>query len=115
VQITVTDANPEPNSYKYAIRSTATCDSTVPDAEFTESFVSSTPIVFNTMDHNTKYLCFYAHDQAKNKAYRLLTNPINIDKIVPVFSPAVVNDIVSRKGTAITLTDVTAADGVGES
>ena len=40
VQITVTDANPEPNSYKYAIRSTATCDSTVPDAEFTESFVS---------------------------------------------------------------------------
>jgi hypothetical protein len=40
VQITVTDANPEPNSYKYAIRSTATCDSTVPAAEFTESFVS---------------------------------------------------------------------------
>lgn len=42
-------------------------------------------------------------------------NPINIDKIGPVFSPAVANDIVSRKGTAITLTDVTAADGVGES
>ena len=40
VQITVRDANPEPNSYKYAIRSTATCDDTVPDAEFTESFVS---------------------------------------------------------------------------
>ena len=40
VQITVTDANPEPNSYKYAIRSTPTCDSTVPAAEFTESFVS---------------------------------------------------------------------------
>ena len=67
------------------------------------------------MDHNTKYLCFYAHDQAKNKAYRLLTNPINIDKIGPVFSPAVANDIVSRKGIVITLTDITAADGVGES
>ena len=115
VQITVTDANPEPNSYKYAIRSNATCDSSVPDAEFTESFVSWTPIVFNTMDHNTKYLCFYAHDQAKNKAYHWLANPINIDKIGPVFTPAVANDIVSRKGTAITLTDVTAADGVGES
>ena len=40
VQITVTDVNPEPNSYKYAIRSNATCDSSVPDPEFTESFVS---------------------------------------------------------------------------
>ena len=40
VQITVTDTNPEPNSYKYAIRPNATCDNTVPDAEFTESFVS---------------------------------------------------------------------------
>ena len=40
MQITVTDDNPEPNSYKYAIRSTTTCDSSVPDAEFTESFVS---------------------------------------------------------------------------
>ena len=39
----------------------------------------------------------------------------NIDKIGPVFSPAVANDIVSRKGIAITLTDITAADGVGES
>ena len=67
------------------------------------------------MDHNTKYLCFYAHDQAKNKAYRRLDNPIKIDKIAPVFSPAVASSIVSRKGIAITLTDITAADGVGES
>ena len=61
----------------------------------------------------TETVSFY--DIAGNLSSPVSYAVANIDKIGPVFSPAVANDIVSRKGIVITLTDVTAADGVGES
>ena len=61
----------------------------------------------------TETVSFY--DIAGNLSSPVSYAVANIDKIGPVFSPAVANHIVARKGRAITLTDVTAADGVGES
>ena len=61
----------------------------------------------------TETVSFY--DIAGNLSSPVSYVVANIDKIGPVFTPAVASSIVSRKGIAITLTDVTAADGVGES
>ena len=95
--ITITDdVNPNPNqldnvtfnideknlvSAKYIFTTDTDCANKAYDGGI--DFASNTPIVFNTEEHNGKYLCTKALDNAGNFFYLATTNKLNIDVAAP--------------------------------
>lgn len=106
VVLTVTEANPKANSYKYGFVSQKSfCATSLPDSSFTKEFVSGQAIVFNDNSHNGKYICAKAEDKFDRKSVVVSESPLNIDISTPgVAITGVSNKWVKSNVATITVT-----------
>lgn len=82
INVTVTEANPDTATYKYAYSTDAICNSS-DFVGWEPSYTSWTNFTINTETNNGKYLCFKAADLSANTTYQISSNVLNIDVTNP--------------------------------